>query len=193
METLKKNREEALAAHELAWTCMIDWQRSSFIPFKLGDRVWLDTRNLKTNHHKKIGPKREGPFEIIKVIGPVTYQLRLPKTWKIHNVFHTMLLRQYKETEVYGANFNKPPPERRRSVWGGEYPATSEKRKGVSILRPMERLPNLGRLVGTSRGVLWRWGFTKAVQRTPPALIKMNTQQKNQQNATWTKIPVNRK
>ena len=90
---------------------MIERRRSSFIPFKSGDRVWLDTRNLKMNHHKKIRPKREGPFEVIKVIGPVTYQLRLPKTWKIHNVFHAMLLRQYKETEVYGANFNKPPPE----------------------------------------------------------------------------------
>jgi hypothetical protein len=73
--------------------------------------VWLDTRNIKTNQHKKIGPKREGPFEITKVIGPVTYQLKLPKTWKIHNVFHTALLRQYKETKVYGANFPKPPPE----------------------------------------------------------------------------------
>lgn len=73
--------------------------------------MWLDTRNLKTNYHKKIGPKREGPFEITKVIGPVTYQLQLPTTWKIHNVFHVALLRQYKETDVYGANFLLPPPE----------------------------------------------------------------------------------
>jgi Chromo (CHRromatin Organisation MOdifier) domain len=73
--------------------------------------VWLDTRNLKTTHHKKIGPKREGPFEITKVIGPGTYQLKLPTTWKIHNVFHATLLQQYKETEVYGANFSRPPLE----------------------------------------------------------------------------------
>ena len=90
---------------------MIEQQKSKFTPFKLGNRVWLDTRNLKTNHHKKIGPKREGPFEIIKVMGPITYQLNLPKTWKIHNAFHVTLLRQYKETEVYGANFPQPPPE----------------------------------------------------------------------------------
>ena len=56
-------------------------------------------------------PKREGPFEITKVIGPVTYQVKIPKTWRIHNVFHATLLRQYKETEVYGANFPRPPPE----------------------------------------------------------------------------------
>ena len=90
---------------------MIDRRKSTFTPFKLGDQVWLDTRNLKTNHHKKIRTRREGPFKIIKVIGPVTYQLDLPKSWKIHNVFHATLLRQYKETKVYGANFPKPPPE----------------------------------------------------------------------------------
>ena len=100
-----------LAAHELARIRITERRKSTFVPFKTGDKVWLDTQNLKTNHHKKIGPKREGPFEITKVIGPVTYQLQLPGTWKIHNVFHTTLLRQYKETKVYGANFPKPPPE----------------------------------------------------------------------------------
>ena len=88
MRTLIRNREEALAAHELARNRMADRRRSTFTPFKLGDRVWLDTRNLKTNHHKKIGPRREGPFKITRVIGPVMYQLELPRTWRIHNVFH---------------------------------------------------------------------------------------------------------
>ena len=31
--------------------------------------------------------------------------------WKIHNVFHAILLRQYKETKVYGANYLRPPPD----------------------------------------------------------------------------------
>jgi hypothetical protein len=111
MKVLIKNREEALAAHELARSRMIERRKSKFIPFKKGDKVWLDTRNLKTNHHKKIAPKREGPFEITEVIGPVTYRLKLPTTWKIHNMFHATLLRQYKESEVYGANFPRPLPE----------------------------------------------------------------------------------
>ena len=80
--------------------------------------------------------KREGPFEITKVIGPVTYRLKLPATWKIHPVFHTTLLRQYKETDVYGMNFPRPPPDlvkgeevyeverilkHRRRGWGYQY------------------------------------------------------------------------
>ena len=111
MKTLQKNWEEALAAHKLARTQMIERGKSTFAPFKQGDKVWLDTQNIKMNYHKKIGLKREGPFEIVKVIRPVTYQLKLPPTWKIHPVFHTTLLRQYKETDVYGANFPRPLPD----------------------------------------------------------------------------------
>ena len=60
-----------------------------------------------------MAPKHEGPFEIIEVLGPVTYRLKLPKTWRIHDVFHAVLLRQYRETEAYGENYPQPPPELR--------------------------------------------------------------------------------
>ena len=53
MKTLMQNREEALAAHELARSHMADRQRSTFIPFKKGDKVWLDSRNLKTIYRPK--------------------------------------------------------------------------------------------------------------------------------------------
>ena len=56
-------------------------------------------------------PKREGPFPITEVLGPVTYRLRLPATWQIHDVFHAALLRPYKENEIYGENYTEPPPE----------------------------------------------------------------------------------
>ena len=57
MKTLMQNWEEALAAHELARSCMADRQRSTFISFKKGDKVWLDSRNLKTIYHKKMKQK----------------------------------------------------------------------------------------------------------------------------------------
>ena len=56
MKTLIKNQEEALAAHELAHMWMIEHRRTTFIPFKKGDQVWLDSRNLKTIYHK-MAPK----------------------------------------------------------------------------------------------------------------------------------------
>ena len=73
-----KDREEALAAHELARARIANRKQSSFTPFKKNQKVWLNTRNLKLNHHKKMSPKHEGPFEIEEVLGPVTYRLKLP-------------------------------------------------------------------------------------------------------------------
>ena len=86
--------------------------RRSFTPFKLGDKVWLEARNLKCLIiNPKFAPKREGPFTIMKVLSPIVYQLRLPKTWKIHPVFHASLLSPYHENEVHGQNFPAPPTD----------------------------------------------------------------------------------
>jgi len=111
MTTLIKNREEDLAAHKLAGSCMGERRKSTFTPFKRGDKVWLDSRNLKTIYHKKMALKREGPFLIAKVLGPITYRLQLPTSWKIHNVFHATLLRPYWENEIYRKNYLEPPAE----------------------------------------------------------------------------------
>ena len=111
MHTLICDREEALAAHELAMRRIADRQKNTFVPFKKGDLVWLDTRNIKTMNNPKIGPRREGPFVISDVLGPLTYQLELPPTWQIHNVFHVILLQPYIENETHSANFPRPPPE----------------------------------------------------------------------------------
>jgi hypothetical protein len=88
MKQIINDRKEALAAHELARTRIANRKQLNFTPFKKNQKVWLDTRNLKMNHHKKIAPKQEGPFEIDEVLGPVTYQLKLPDSWKIHNMFY---------------------------------------------------------------------------------------------------------
>jgi hypothetical protein len=58
-----------------------------------------------------MAPKREGPFEIEEVLGPVTYQLKLPESWQIHKVFHAALLWPYWENEVYGENYIWPLPD----------------------------------------------------------------------------------
>ena len=92
MKRMINDREEALAAHKLARTRIANRKQLNFTPFEKNQKVWLNTRNLKMNHHKKIAPKREGPFEINEILGPVTYRLKLPTSWKIHNMFHATLL-----------------------------------------------------------------------------------------------------
>jgi hypothetical protein len=85
--------------------------------YQIGSEVWLDTTNLCTmGTNTKIDLLRYGPFQIIKEISPVVYQLKLPSEWKIHDVFHASLLSPYTETEAHSPNFVHPPPD----LIGGE-------------------------------------------------------------------------
>ena len=112
LATLEEAWKEALAAHETACRIMREQNTWNFSPWKVGDKVWLEAMNLCLNYpSRKLAPKRQGPFEIAQVLSLLTYWLRLPSTWKIHDVFHASLLSSYKETEAHGPNFPKPPPD----------------------------------------------------------------------------------
>ena len=83
---------------------------TKFIPWKVGDKVWLEGKNLCLHYPtKKLAPKQEGPFEISQVISPLSYRLHLLPMWKIHNVFHASLLLAYRETAEHRPNFANPP------------------------------------------------------------------------------------
>ena len=110
LRNLDASRKEALAAHKLAQQLMKNQIKSKFTPFKVNDKVWLEARNLKRNiPDPKFAPKQEGPFTITKVLSPLSYELKLPTSWKIHPVFHALLLTPYHENEIHGLNFLAPP------------------------------------------------------------------------------------
>ena len=116
LEALQRARKEAQASLEIAAEAMrIQHDRfgTELPPFKKGDQVWLDGKNIHTDHpSEKLRPKRFGPFEIKDTIGTVNFRLKLPNSWKrIHDVFHASRLTPYKENEVYGPNYPKPAPD----------------------------------------------------------------------------------
>ena len=83
-----------------------------FTPWKVGDKVWLEGRNLCLHYPtKKLAPRQEGPFKISHIISPLATRLQLPPMGKIHNIFHASLLSTYQETAEHGPNFINPPPE----------------------------------------------------------------------------------
>jgi hypothetical protein len=45
------------------------------------------------------------------LIGLLTYCLKLPLQWKIHPMFHAFLLTSYKENDIHGKNYLRPPPD----------------------------------------------------------------------------------
>jgi hypothetical protein len=78
----------------------------------MGAQVWLEGKNLKLPYQStKLAPKRYGPFMIIKEVSPVVYQLCLPVTWGIHDVFHASLLSPYHKTTQHRPNFSWLSPD----------------------------------------------------------------------------------
>jgi transposase InsO family protein len=112
LEELGTIRQHAFDSIKHAQDLMATRGTSRFVPHKEGAMVWLEGTNLHTFYPTaKLAPKRYGPFRIKRVLSDVSYELELPAQWKIHPVIHANLLTPYKETELHGANFIRPPPD----------------------------------------------------------------------------------
>ena len=73
------------------------------LSFAIGDRVWLESYNLSTDAlSKKLAAKRLGPYTVLESVGPTSYHLDIPVSWKVHNVFHVGLLSRTKEDTIPG-------------------------------------------------------------------------------------------
>src|SRR5215510_11225002 len=112
IKNLDRIRNEAIASHKIAAQRMAKRINSGFKPFTLGQRVWLEAKNLTLPYpSRKISPKRQGPFKVKHILSPWTYELQLPPTWKIHSVFHASLLTPFHENDIHGPSHAEPPPE----------------------------------------------------------------------------------
>lgn len=53
--------------------------------FKVGEKVWLDAKNLKVDRPtRKLSDKRLGPYPVLEKISDLNYKLKLPKTVPVH-------------------------------------------------------------------------------------------------------------
>ena len=59
-----------------------------------GEKVWLNSKYIKTKRNQKLEAKIFGPFRVLHPVGKQAYKLELPKKWRIHDVFHVSLLEQ---------------------------------------------------------------------------------------------------
>jgi hypothetical protein len=110
LEQLKQARD---TAQQLMIKAQQSWVKHCDTPkYKEGDQVWLEGKNLCLSQPTtKFAPRRHGPFKVIKVLSPVSYQLALPTQWSIHPVFHIDLLTPYRETITHGPNYQRPVPD----------------------------------------------------------------------------------
>ena len=62
--------------------------------YVLGDKVWLSSKYLKTKRNCKLEAKFLGSFRVLHLVDKPAYKLKLSKKWRIHKVFHVLLLEQ---------------------------------------------------------------------------------------------------
>ena len=57
-----------------------------------GEKVWLNSKYIKTKRNRKLETKFFRPFRVLHLIGKQAYKLKLPKKWRIYDIFHMLLL-----------------------------------------------------------------------------------------------------
>lgn len=111
LKKVHKEVEAALKQSKEDMKEVYDRHRQDTHEYKVGDKVWVDATNLKSNRPSPaLNERRYGPFEIIKKISASAYRLNIPDTWTTHDVFNESILTPYVEP-LFPNQQQPPPPE----------------------------------------------------------------------------------
>jgi transposase InsO family protein len=83
--------------------------------YKEGDLVLLNAENITTAYDStrpasSLQARYFGPFTLLKQISPVSFQVELPPTMRIHDVFHVDRFKPYKSSPEYLGRRSLAPP-----------------------------------------------------------------------------------
>ena len=89
--------------------------------YAFGNKIWLNSKYIKIKQNQKFETKFFRSFWVLYPVGKQAYKLELFRKWRIHNVFHVLLLKQnitrkgWVDKEVRQMEFNAGDND------GGEY------------------------------------------------------------------------
>jgi len=82
------------ACHDM--THYADFHRRQAPEYKVGDKVWLSTKNLNVDRPScKLTKHQLGHYKIVKIISLNAVKLKLPASFKIHNAINVSCIRPY--------------------------------------------------------------------------------------------------
>ena len=61
--------------------------------YALGEKVWLNSKYIKTKRNKKLKSKFLGPFRVLYTVRKQAYKQELPTKWKIYDIFYISTLK----------------------------------------------------------------------------------------------------
>jgi len=96
MKTVHEEAQVALSKSRDDMTRYADFHREEAPEYKIGDKVWLSTKNLNVDRPScKLTERQLGPYEIVKIISSNAVKLKLPASFKIHDVINVSCIRPY--------------------------------------------------------------------------------------------------
>ena len=123
--------------------------------FFIGDRVLISTKYLRKGSGRSLMPRFIGPHQMVKKVGKVANELKLPASMRCHDVFHVSLLHKYHESG------RCQPPPKTLMMDGSE---------GFEVEKVLEhRIVSKGRkrVIHESKSGLSRWGQPKCSGSVP--------------------------
>ena len=88
LDNLHQQLQSHISDMQKRYSVSADWRRTPPLDFKIGDKVFVKSDNIRTTRpSKKLAEKYLGPFEIIAQVGSVSFTLCLPNSMRsIHPI-----------------------------------------------------------------------------------------------------------
>ena len=107
---MHKEAQVALSKARDDMTCYADFHGGQAQEYKVGNKIWLSTKNFNVDRpSRKLTEHQLGLYEIVKIISSNAVKLKLPASFKIHNVINVSRIRPY-HPPVAGQSIIPPEP-----------------------------------------------------------------------------------
>jgi hypothetical protein len=111
MKELNEHRRSNIRTAQYPQEQAVNTKRMLAPRYDVGDMVFVSAKNIRnTRNSRKLDWKKLGLFPVKEIISPYAYRIDLPRSMKMHPVFHVSLLDSAANDLVPGQIQPPPPP-----------------------------------------------------------------------------------